>query len=37
LAAMTSAAVHGQVYYPANDPIGREKAFAIMHRCGRQL
>jgi subtilisin family serine protease len=36
LAAMTSAAVHGQVYYPPNDPVGRGKTFAIMHRCGRE-
>lgn len=36
LAAMTSAAVHGQVYYPPQDPAGRGKTFAIMHRCGRQ-
>jgi subtilisin family serine protease len=35
-AAMASAAVHGQVYYPPNDPAGRGKSFAIMHRCGRQ-
>jgi subtilisin family serine protease len=34
-AAMMSAAVHGQVYYPPNDPTGRGKAFAIMHRYGR--
>ena len=36
LAAMTSAATHGQVYYPPQDPAGRGKTFAIMHRCGRQ-
>ena len=36
LAAMESAAVHGQVYYPPNDSAARGKAFAIMHRCGRQ-
>jgi hypothetical protein len=35
LAAMKSAAVHGQVYYTPNDPAGRGKSFAIMHRCGR--
>jgi subtilisin family serine protease len=36
LAAMKSAANHGQVYYAPNDPAGRGKSFAIMHRCGRQ-
>ena len=36
LAAMVSAANHGQVYYPPNDHAGRGKSFAIMHRCGRQ-
>ena len=37
VAAMISAAVHGMVYYPPGDPAERGKAFAIMHRCGRQL
>ena len=37
LAAMKMAAEHGQVYYPPGDPAERGKAFAIMHRCGRQL
>jgi hypothetical protein len=37
VAAMTSAAVHGMVYYPPGDPAERGKSFAIMHRCGRQL
>jgi hypothetical protein len=37
VAAMTSAAIHGMVYYPPGDPAERGKAFAIMHRCGRQL
>jgi subtilisin family serine protease len=36
LAAIASAAVHGQVFYPPNDHAGRGKSFAIMHRCGRQ-
>ncbi len=36
LTAMTSAAVQGQVYYPPDDPLARGKAFAIMHRYGRQ-
>jgi hypothetical protein len=36
LAAMTRAAEQGQIYYPPGDPAGRGKAFAIMHRCGRQ-
>jgi hypothetical protein len=36
LAAMTSAAVQGQVYYPPGDPVGSGKAFAIMHHYGRQ-
>ena len=36
-AAMASAAVHGQVYYPPNDPAGRGKTFAMIHRCGRQI
>jgi subtilisin family serine protease len=35
-AAMVSAADLGQVYYPPNDPAGRGKTFAIMHRCERQ-
>jgi subtilisin family serine protease len=37
VAAMASAAVRGIVYYPPGDPAERAKAFAIMHRCGRQL
>jgi subtilisin family serine protease len=36
LTAMTSAAEQGQVYYPPGDPVGRGKAFAIMHRYGRR-
>jgi hypothetical protein len=36
LAAMTHAADRGQVSYPPGDPAGRGKAFAIMHRYGRQ-
>jgi len=36
LAAMARAAERGQVFYPPGDPAGRGKAFAIMHRCGRQ-
>jgi len=36
LAAMTGAADHGQVYFAPGDPAGRGKAFAIMHRYGRQ-
>jgi len=36
LTAMASAAEQGQVYYPPDDPVGRGKAFAIMHRYGRQ-
>jgi hypothetical protein len=35
-AAMVSASVLGQVYYPPNDPAGRGQSFAIMHRCERQ-
>lgn len=35
-AAMRSAAMHGQVFYPPGDPAGRGKAFAMMHRCGVQ-
>ena len=35
LAAMASAAAHGQVYYPPGDPTGIGQCFAIMHRCGR--
>ena len=36
LAAMARAAEQGQVFYPPGDPAGRGKAFAIMHRYGRQ-
>jgi subtilisin family serine protease len=36
LAAMARAAERGQVFYPPGDPAGRGKAFAMMHRCGRQ-
>jgi hypothetical protein len=36
LAAMRAAAEDGQVYYPADDPLGRGKTFAMMHRYGRQ-
>jgi subtilisin family serine protease len=36
LAAMARAAERGQVFYPPGDPAGRGKAFAIMHRYGRQ-
>jgi subtilisin family serine protease len=36
LAAMRAAAENGQVYYPADDPLGRGKTFAMMHRYGRQ-
>ncbi len=37
LAAMTSAADRGQVYYASCDPMGKGKAFAMMHRGGRRL
>jgi hypothetical protein len=36
LAAMKAAADEGQVFYPPDDPLGRSKTFAMMHRHGRQ-
>ena len=36
LAAMKAAADEGQIYYPPDDPLGRSKTFAMMHRHGRQ-
>ena len=36
MTAMTSAADQGIVYYPPGDPAERGKAFAVLHRCGRQ-
>jgi subtilisin family serine protease len=36
LAAMKAAADQGQVYYPPDDPLGRSKTFAMMHRYGRE-
>ncbi len=36
-AAMDIAAMHGQVYYAPDDPAAKGKAFAMMHRCGRDL
>jgi subtilisin family serine protease len=36
LAAMKAAAEVGQVYYPPDDPLGRSKTFAMMHRYGRE-
>ena len=36
LAAMKAAADEGQIFYPPDDPLGRSKTFAMMHRHGRQ-
>jgi hypothetical protein len=36
LAAMAAAAEDLQVYYAPDDPLGRGKTFAMMHRCRRQ-
>jgi subtilisin family serine protease len=36
LAAMAAAMDGGQVYYAPDDPLGRGKTFAMMHRYGRQ-
>ena len=36
LAAMKAAADEGMIYYSPDDPLGRGKTFAMMHRHGRQ-
>ena len=36
-AAAITAAKHGLVYYAPSDPAGRGRAFAMAHRCGRDL
>lgn len=36
VAAMKAAADEGLIYYPPDDPLGRSKTFAMMHRHGRQ-
>jgi subtilisin family serine protease len=36
LAAMAAAIDDGQIYYAPDDPLGRGKTFAMMHRYGRQ-